>query len=694
MTDTWGEPTVWVKTGDEDTPYIHWWRTQEANSPQHSDFRFAEIKLTPNKLSPATLNLPIPSYATNPGEFGDFKREDVADQLTPDKVGKVPENTVLIGIVDTGIPLGHRRTRTASGETRFISSWQQNAAYTGQDNLPFGRELFAQEINCLMKEHSNCDLTKPLNEDAFTRDAGLTVSEALSGDRELDHRFSHGAHVLDLAAGHDPLCKNNDAIQNTRIISVNLPPQKVHGTAGNFLTIYAALAIERILFIADALWAVQHNKKAGAQYPLVLNFSFGKNAGPKDGNSVWETIIAELIEKRKKLSPTHLVMPAGNQNLSRGNARKLLGPDPSGAKKPPLDPVLEVPLVVHPEDHTSNFVEIWAKAQRPEDAEEDSEVKEADHKDFRLFVTPPGRAEMEIKGLHEPGKYSQLGDYARVYCYAPFGQMRPHYVLCIAPTVSVDGLGPTAPAGIWTIKFEYTGTQVQEVTFGVQTDLSGIRSSKTGLRSYFDHPDYETHLETGRVRDSYVDRTFVPVKYVGGHTDSWSKYGPVQRKGSHNALASWPSKENDEGFFTVVGGYRISDGAPAIYSSTFDGDSRRELGRETPTALYPSDDTPSHFGLLAAGSKEGSVVALQGTSMATGLATRDIARAFAARCSKDPKVDDTWVKNKAKRRQYVNGLKGGKGMVDYPGIGRIPRHGGDWKQEPFQEKEGASKSKG
>ena len=38
-------------------------------------------------------------------------------------------NTVIVGIVDTGISLAHRQFRFKDGKTRFISFWQQSAPY-------------------------------------------------------------------------------------------------------------------------------------------------------------------------------------------------------------------------------------------------------------------------------------------------------------------------------------------------------------------------------------------------------------------------------------------------------------------------------------------------------------------------------------------------------------------------------------
>lgn len=51
----------------------------------------------------------------------------------------------------------------------------------------------------------------------------------------------------------------------------------------------------------------------------------------------------------------------------------------------------------------------------------------------------------------------------------------------------------------------------------------------------------------------------------------------------------------------------------------------RDKGREVIDGLYPTDDGLAHFGLLGAGSREGSVAAFRGTSMAAAQATCAIA---------------------------------------------------------------------
>lgn len=685
MSDTWKDP---ARSTENRNPYADWWyqanealdselftevpfvRATWGDDPDFSIMQDQGARMALEEFGGTSV--PIPKQAKGKPV------QCLKGWYTGDFPGALPENLpdddlVIVGIIDTGIALGHRRFRCKNGSTRFLAAWQQTSEYKPGQELPCGQELYAQDIDCLLYRNSGNSLDGRLDEDAFNRAAHLVEPWHELGHRDLEYRAAHGTHVLDLAAGFDPDSPDADKY---RIIAVNLPPQYIHGSAGNFLVFFAVFALERILCLADALWRTRRPKQRGG-YPVVVNFSYGMQAGPKDGGSPWENAIRRLIDRRmqKTGAPTRLVMPVGNDNLGRGAAVALMG---TGRWRSPkgrcleLTPEIRLPWRIKPSDQTSNFVEIWGTIIGTPSIPPTQD-------DFRVFVTPPGRSPLLVPRL-SPGHHADLGDYARVYCPRPQTGYPLRLVVCVAPTLRYgDGL-VTAPAGDWEIMVRYEKTDPVDVAFLVQSDQSGTRHSKTGEQSYFDHSAYKTYREDGRLRDSYDYET-------KRHEEPWNEQGPVQRKGTHNALAS------NRGL-TVVGGYRLTDGRPTLYSATTNGERWRDKGRQVIDGLYPTEDGPAHFGLLGAGSRDGSMVAFRGTSMAAALATRDIAAELVGcRTAGSTAATDcgssAWIRKKAKaykapggeRPKYyrgVKGLKGGPGHLPMPeGLakGRVSRFG-------------------
>jgi hypothetical protein len=688
------------------SPYTHWWseageraRSERlalkifnggssgaaANAYQSTGVAETEGGVTPKQaVSNGILDqlyqgeTPIPPHASN-GD-GHVSLWDVG-QIIDDLPNDLPADTVLTGIIDTGIPLGHRRTRRRDGSTRILSAWQQTATFGGQLFLNFGQELYASQIDdAIMRNTVSNSLLGWLDEDAFNRDTRLVEPHLLDGHRDLDFRAAHGSHVLDLACGLDPASTSDEGLNRQRIIAVNLPPQALHGTAGNFLALWAILAMERIFHVAEATWHA--NKKAGnavpeGGYPLVINFSYGMQAGPKDGTSHFEKAIEALLDARAATfkAPARIVMPVGNDNLERVNARAYVG-TVGRWRKLNIQKTVDIPWRIMPEDLTPNYVEIWNSAMPEEHEKTGTKGKKLWPKDIELFIAPPGQALQKVPRL-APGEHSDFGNFARVYCRRDFEQLA--FVLAVAPTMTHDNDRPIAPAGLWRLciegKVDIVNTNVQ-----IQSDQAVLPGSLTGRTSYFDHaradvrPE-DVYPEDGRPRDSYDYLT-------GDHTDTWVDYGPIQIKGTQNALATL-------GKINLVGGHRASDGKPALYSSSSDGNNKRNgIGREHLDATYPSEDAPSLFGILASGSRDGSVVAYRGTSMAAGLATRDIAAALEAwgpvmRVSKIG--DSSWLQDRASafltdpdrpasyRQPHI--LKGGMGQIPDSSPRHVPRLG-------------------
>lgn len=209
---------------------------------------------------PAGTLCPCPHGSRNPG-WSDDADEWITGEVVDRLPGDLPDDTVLVGIIDTGIALGHRAFRRANGSSRVISAWQQTALYRNQPYLPFGEEWYAGDIDGRLRDHSrNRNPMDRLDEDGFNRAMRLVEPGRIRGHRDLDHRAAHGTHVMDIAAGFDPSHPDADRV---RMIVVNLPTQYLHGSAGNFLSYFAAYAVERVFHMAEALWTKNNPSKPG-----------------------------------------------------------------------------------------------------------------------------------------------------------------------------------------------------------------------------------------------------------------------------------------------------------------------------------------------------------------------------------------------------------------------------------------------
>lgn len=555
---------------------------------------------------------PLPAKAHNDA-FEDHLAQE-GWKADPAKLPTVRPDTVIVGVIDSGIALGNSRFRDRDGGTRILAAWQQDSKHKPeQPFLPFGAELYKQDIDAFIKTYSVGGCGGFFLEDDFNRAADLVDMTDLLGNRELARRAAHGTFVADLAAGAEPA----DADPRIKILAVNLPNRATINNSGIFLDYFAIYAIRRIATLADQIWeksileAGGDIDAAGATkgFPIVVNLSFGKNAGAKDGEDDFGAALRDLNATRRErgYGPIHVVIPVGNHNLEQGNACIGLTAGAKGG----------IGFRVQPGDESSNYLEIWSDVLPNPAQKAAAEV----FNPLEVAIGPPGAVAAIPTGCGH-GYYRSLrdiaspGDIARLYsCVRMAADRRSYrvwYLLCTAPTIQHEGRDRGSPAGCWsvTVRNRSEDGDAIRVFLSAQTDQSVQPQGATGLLPRLETGDYRRFLDDGRLRDSYLH------PYHPAQPDQETSK-VLRRHGSINATAM--SKA-----VVAIAGHRRSDGRPAIYSATgaHPDAPAASPGRAHPTVSFGTDDGYAHFGVLGAGAANGSVVAMRGTSFAAAQATR------------------------------------------------------------------------
>jgi len=327
------------------------------------------------------------------------------------------QGTPIVGVIDDGIALSHRRFQDATGRSRILAAWQQGATWgppagltdlppdvTGklpghdaaQHPLPCGSEIYQDDIDALRTAHVTGDT---LDEDAFNRAAGLVDMRNLNGPRTLAFREAHGTHVADIAGGNS----------QAGLMFVNLPSRRSVGLSGTFIENLLLLGVLRIITLADRLWDSAYAQATDGPrgYPIVINMSFSKMAGGRDALTPLGVILNEInvLRQDDNRSKVHFVFPTGNDNLLQGVSSLRLKP---GVPR-------EVPVDMPPGDQSSNYLEIWTQTERSGWVD--------DSPPLAISVSGPGQ--MAPGGTPTQGRNGQIRDLrtgtggktlARLYC--------------------------------------------------------------------------------------------------------------------------------------------------------------------------------------------------------------------------------------------------------------------------------------
>jgi hypothetical protein len=502
-------------------------------------------------------------------EFSDSPANPVGPPTT------TPPPTSIVAVIDDGLAFAHERFRVGAN-TRFKYFWNQDDSNIAGIDLPAGfgsgREFTETKINKLLGDHTHNGL---VDEDALYREAGQKL---------VARRIKHGTHVMDIACGPDP---KDSTYQPPYLIGVQLPKSITEDTSGALLTPAVYDAIRYIIHRASLIAAAEHT----ALFPIVVNISYGTIAGPHDGTGVFEAAIDQLIAGRP--TPLRVVLPAGNHYLARCHARFCMKPGT------PDDPSCqELNWRIQPDNKANSFVEIWL----PEAAVDGTRP----HVSVQL-TTPRGEVTPWVDPGHQfplPTSFpppTPLKTEFLVQNFDPAGE-RPRIVLSVAATAAPDPGPPIAPSGTWIIKIKNETAAEFMADAWVQRGDTPLGYPLWGRQSRFDDENYQRFDLAGRPWQEDSDPSY------------------IRRHGSINALATGPRT-------IVVGGFRRSDRTPSEYSgagpvATHATPPPSLIG---PDAAAVADDSPVLGGVLAAGTRSGSAVAIRGTSVAAPQVTRLIA---------------------------------------------------------------------
>ncbi|MEP3785498.1 S8 family serine peptidase [Ascidiaceihabitans sp.] len=577
----------------------------EGEDESDPDF-FVKIFAKPNALK--ALNATGNSLGVRDINLGHEVSDDAAATASkPDlvegaanNITVVEDGTVTVGIIDDGIGFAHNLFRKGLTETRLAAMYIMDA--DNGPNTAVGRKLFTKQINALMVKNTFSGI---LDEEAFYTAAG-SINYASPYFSTTMYRRSHGSHVMSLAAGY-PM---EDAREDRPIVAAQLPSAVSEDTTGTSLAPSLRSALR---FIKRRAKRIRVGSTNGPIAPLVVNFSYGNFNGPSDGTST----IARIIDHEMQSTPEEqrrMVMPAGNSNLARVHAAINFAQAPAGHD-------ITLDLNVMPDDFTGTFVEAWMPYSASTPPPNFVAVR----------VTPPFGSTSLL--VHAQAGSSQVlqnaaGEQIAELAYAlePAPTARGVITLSINPTFTNEDSVHVAPSGRWTMAFQNNCLPDDEtVQVRIQRDET-LPGYKTGARqAYFNNACYVRFNKIGAP---------LPVDPEGSDC-------PIQRAGTLNGFAC-----GDEPI--MIGGLTQSNGQLAVYSSA--GPSSKARGAAVPTRMGPdasarSDDSLVVYGVLGAGTRSGSMVHQNGTSVAAPLAARMVIDALA----EGEDADRAWVAAQGER---------------------------------------------
>jgi hypothetical protein len=504
--------------------------------------------------------------------------------------------SLLVGIMDDGCPFAAAQFLGAAGTgTRVQGIWDQNRGRDlvrvngvpfGHASLDFafgseyGRDSTSTEIGLDHWIALHQTSVGSIDEDGCYADAGFT---------RLASQRSHGAHVMDVLAGNLPLSSriaqvnpsaghfdppswkagvpNEDPACGANVVFVQFADDCICDATGVWLKAYILDGIRYIMSFAEP--NVTRN--------VIINLSYGPTTGPHDGTAELEVAISQLVtyyDGSAGKPRLDIFLAAGNSYLAEEHVQFTGGNQDEEAQW-----IWRLP----PDNTARCFAEIWT-----------NDIGGADNISVSL-TSPSGHVRLKsANNAVDTAPPAPDGTEARLIGPVVW-RSNKMWLLEVGPTVCGPGL--VNEHGDWTIRISGLGAGLRIDAYVARTDPN-MGVSTGARRSFFVDPVWEQNRAAA-----------ASCIFVGGEFDHAGSL--VSRFGTLNGIAT-----GNDSAVHVAGGYILLDKQKSSYSSA--GPSRRypESPRAGPDYLLPCDESEALPGILAGGTRSGSVFRLIGTSNA------------------------------------------------------------------------------
>ena len=412
--------------------------------------------------------------------------------------------------------------------------------------------------------------------------------------KPLKHRYSHGAHVMDVVAGGIPTSSRigpsrprqdrrdppsfaaaTDPASSAELVFVQFPEAGMRDGTGVWLKTYVLQGIQYILSFAEP----NQTKK------VIVNLSYGPTTGPHDGTALLEQALNALVTQydgTQGKPELEIVLPAGNAYLSEGHVTCVR---PSTSETGRIEWIWRLP----PDNSVLCFAEVW---MRTNDAS-------------GVTVTlrsPSGLTSTSTTGPIPPPTGIPFPSFTGAYAPLTWGGGNTVWLLAVQATIATALFVPEH--GDWTISVDGVGVNARVDAYAARSDPNMDIRSGARLSDFVD-----PHWQQTRSAEANC-------KYANGEFDKTGSL--IQHNGTLSGIATANVPR-----VRVAGGYILSNRRKSRYAST--GPARGD-SRVGPDYALPSDKSYALGGIRAGGNRSGGVFRLIGTSTAAPQLARQLAK--------------------------------------------------------------------